>query len=244
MRKLVAATLSTMALSVGSAVAADLPVRVPVSQPPLIVPVYNWSGCYLGGQIGYAWAEDSNRETVTATGATSLFTPATNAKPRGGKLGSYLGCNWQVPASAVVVGLEGDIDWASMSDTVNFTNTGAPPDHYETKIRWQGSVRGRLGYAFNRLLVYAAGGFAFANINEHDVTGATGIATDNSSTRSGWTVGAGLDWAFAGNWVARIEYRYADFGTFSYNPAVFAGFTENHDITENAVRIGLSYKFW
>ena len=66
----------------------------------------------------------------------------------------------------------------------------------------------------------------------------------NSTTRTGWTLGAGLDFAFAPSWIARVEYRYADYGTYSYRPVVFPGFTENHKITDNTIRFGLAYKFF
>jgi outer membrane immunogenic protein len=90
------------------------------------------------------------------------------------------------------------------------------------------------------------GGVAFASIKEHDVVAATGAFTDNSATRTGWTLGAGLDYALTDRWIGRVEYRYANFGTFSYNTAVFgpALFSESHKTTENAFRLGLGYKFW
>jgi outer membrane immunogenic protein len=109
----------------------------------------------------------------------------------------------------------------------------------------QSSIRGRLGYLVEpRLIVYATGGAAFASIKEHDVLAATGAFTDNSATRTGWTLGAGLDYALTDRWIGRVEYRYANFGTFSYNAAVFGPVTESHKTTENAFRLGLAYKFW
>jgi len=225
---------------VNAASAADMSTKAPIVKAPLTVP-YNWTGCYIGGDVGYAWGRDSDSERVTATGAASPFSPPGTASPDGVKAGGYLGCNWQT--SVFVFGLEGDAEWANLKGSTPF-NVPAPADFYETTIKSQESIRGRVGYAMDRVLFYATGGVAFANINEHDQVGATGAFTNNSTRRTGWTLGAGVDYAFTGNWIGRIEYRYADFGTFSYVPTVFAAFTENHKVTENAIRFGLAYKFW
>ncbi len=101
----------------------------------------------------------------------------------------------------------------------------------------------RIGYAFDRLLLYATGGAAFAGITVHDASPAVGMFDDHSITRTGWTVGAGVDYAFTDNLIGRVEYRYADFGSFGYTSNVFPGFNENHEISENVVRGGLAWKF-
>jgi outer membrane immunogenic protein len=242
MRRLSFATATLAAVTAAStAFAADLPA--PAYKAPVVAPVlFSWTGCYVGGQVGYAWGRDSDNEVFTATGAASPFSPASAATPNGAKVGGYLGCNYQT--GAFVFGVEGDGEWANLKASTTFSNTGAAPDFYNTKVDAQGSFRGRIGYAFDRVLLYATGGVAFANIDQQDVVGATGVFTDNSTTRTGWTVGGGLDYAFTNNLIGRVEYRYADFGTFSYVPAVFPAFTENHKFTENAVRLGLAWKFW
>ncbi len=237
-RRLVIA-LGILGAGSASALAADMPLKAPPVAPP---PAFSWTGCYIGGEIGYAWARDRDTETVLATGAPSPFSPAGAANVNGPKAGGYVGCNWQV--QAFVFGVEGDGEWANLKGSADYTATGFPPDFYETTIRWQGSVRGRIGYAFDRVLLYATGGVAFARINEHDQVGAVpALFTDNASTRTGWTAGAGLEYAFTNHWIGRVEYRYADFGTFSYTSAVFAAFQESHRITESAARIGLAFKF-
>ena len=131
----------------------------------------------------------------------------------------------------------------NLKGSADYANTGPTPDFYETTVRWQASARGRIGYAFDRVLLYATGGAAFARINEHDQVGGTGVSTDNSAIRTGRTLGAGFEYAFTNNLIGRLEYRYADFGHFSYSPAVFAAFTETHKFTESAVRVGLAWKF-
>ncbi len=234
---LLAAAAASLACG-STASAADMAVKAPRIAPPIAA--FSWTGCYIGGDVGHAWARDRDDETVTATGAPSGFSPAGAANLNGWKLGGYLGCNYQI--SQFVIGVEGDGEWANMKGSAIFSNAGA--DFYDATIKRQASARGRIGYAFDRVLVYATGGAAFAHINEHDVdfTG-SGLSNDNSTTRTGWTAGAGVDYAFTNNWIGRVEYRHADFGKFSYNPTVFVGFTENHRITENAVRFGLAYKF-
>ena len=234
------ASLAAAAIVFGgvhAASAADMAVK---ARPMVAPPVFSWTGCYIGGDVGYAWARDRDSEITTATGAASPFSPASAASVNGPKLGGYLGCNYQM--SQFVIGLEGDGEWADLKGSANFV-TPAPPDFYTTTIRWQASARGRLGYAFDRALLYVTGGAAFAHVNERDQVGVTGAFTDHATTRTGWTVGGGVDYAFTNNWIGRVEYRYADFGTFSYVPAVFPAFTENHKITEHAVRVGLAYKF-
>src|SRR5205085_2554367 len=101
--------------------------------------------------------------------------------------------------------------------TTAFSNGGTPPDFYDMRIDNQSSVRGRIGYAFERVLLYATIGGAFGHITEHDVIGPTGQFSDTSATRTGLTAGAGIDVALTQRWLARLEYRYTNFGTVAYN---------------------------
>jgi outer membrane immunogenic protein len=239
MKKLLFGTAALAAIVVaGPTNAADIPAPV-YKAPPVIAPVaFSWAGCYIGAQVGYAWGRDRDNETFD--GVDTLVSPATAANVNGFKAGGNVGCNYQT--GAVVFGVEGDAEWAHLTGSTTFSNEEFPPDFYQTNVDFQGSVRGRIGYAFDRVLLYVTGGVAFAHINEHDVSGLTGAFTDTATTRTGWTVGGGLDYAFTNNWIGRVEYRYADFGTFSYTSSLF-GATENHKFTENAVRVGVAYKF-
>jgi outer membrane immunogenic protein len=230
---------AVLAAAALSAQAADMPIKAQAKAPS----GPTWAGCYLGGALGYAWARDFDAERDSVTGVLSGVSPTDSANANGFKLGGYLGCNWQV-AGPFVIGAEGDLEWANARATTTFPNSGPPLNFYETRIDSQSSVRGRIGYALDNMLLYVTGGAAFAHVTEHDVLAATGAFNNNSATRTGWTLGAGFDYAFTDRWLARIEYRYTDFGTFRYIPIVFPGFAENHRITENAVRLGLAYKFW
>jgi outer membrane immunogenic protein len=222
-----------------AAFAADLPVKAP---PPAAVVAANWSGCYVGGQVGYGWVRDKLVETIVATGALSPLTPSDTAHPSGLKAGGLVGCNWQW-SGAFVVGVEGDGEWADIGgSTVVYPLTLG--DTYQTRIRWQASARGRVGYALDRTLVYVTGGAAFANIRHEYTLAAAGLSERFTTNRVGWTVGAGVEHAFQPNWTARVEYRYADFGHVTNIPTIFgSAFRERHTITEHVVRGALAYKF-
>ena len=234
---LVAAALS---LCFAQAVfAADLPVKAPTYPAPVTV-APTWEGFYLGASVGYAWQKDNLDETLRGTATPSGFTPISTS-PDGVKLGGFAGYNWQF--GAWVVGVEGDLEWADLgSDRALYINGGG--DAYETKTDWQASIRGRFGYAFGDWLLYATGGAAFAHIKYDYIDAVPAATEEDSSIRTGWTVGGGVDWRFAPKWFARVEYRYADFGDQTNSPAVYAGaFDENHSTTEQAIRVGVAYKF-
>jgi outer membrane immunogenic protein len=227
-----------------AAQAADMPVKAPYYKAPPPPAAYNWSGCYLGAQAGYAWQRDRLHETTTATGLPSGFEPASPAKPDGFKGGGFLGCNWQ-GASPLVLGLEGDAEYADLKGSADYSFTGTPPDSYESRTRFQASIRARVGFAVDRALFYATAGVAFADIKHTYIDNPPPVVVESfSTTQTGWTAGGGVEYALSQNWIARVEYRYADFGHVTNVPvATFIGFTERHSITENAVRAGVSYKF-
>ncbi|MFZ0494769.1 MAG: outer membrane protein [Methylocella sp.] len=234
------------------AFAADLgppPVYLP---PP---PIFTWTGLYLGGQIGYAWARDNGSINNPVPGIpglpSSIFLPFT-LNPNGVIGGAHVGFNYQIPgwnwfsSSGVVVGLEGDVDGTSLSQT---QVVGAFPPFFQgilkTQTPVQGSIRARLGVAFDRVLVYATGGAAFADFTNFYNTLPLGGLDQITSTRSGWTVGGGLEYAVTNNWSVRAEYRYSDFGSRNdFSPiALFPNSFVRHHLTENQVQAGFSYKF-
>jgi outer membrane immunogenic protein len=242
MKKLLLASAAFIAMGMSvPASAADMPVKAVYKAPP---PVYfSWSGCYLGGDVGIGWGRDRDSEVVRATGATSPFNPPNEANLSGGKFGGYLGCNMQF-AGAWVIGIEADGEFANLRGSTTF-NTPAPQDNYEARIRSEGSLRGRFGYGFDRVLFYVTAGGAIANVRQFYAVGANPAINETfSNSRTGWTAGLGLEYAITNNLIGRVEYRYADFGTATNLPVVtFPNFTEQHRVTENVVRFGLSYKF-
>jgi outer membrane immunogenic protein len=216
------AALGLFAISF-SAHAADIP-------PPVykgvrsVVAYYNWTGFYAGINAGYGFGTSGWSDP-----------PGTSVKPKGALFGGTLGYNYQV--GSLVYGLEGDFDWSGVKGTADCVPGLIT---CETRNRWLATFRGRVGYAFDRWLPYITGGGAYGTVKATatDFTG-TVLATESKS-RLGWAFGAGLEYAFLGNWTAKIEYLYVDLGSFDAGVAPFA---TNVNFKENIVRAGLNYKF-
>jgi outer membrane immunogenic protein len=218
----------------GSALAADLPNQKapPVYMPPP-PPVFSWSGLYIGAQVGYQWGT-SNANLYTPGGAYVESLPTSSNGVVGG---GHLGYNLQV--SQFVFGIEGDVEGTSASGS----NYGSPLlSSYTTRENIEGSVRGRIGYAWDRVLIYGTGGVAFGDFQDA-YTGPGGY--DSLSTgRVGWTAGGGIEYAVTNNWSIRAEYRYTDFGHFNdYLASSLPGDTVGRHVTDNRAEVGFSYKF-
>lgn len=220
MTKILLATVALCALALaGPVAAADLPSKAPIYKPLPVPTLYNWTGFYVGLYGGGGWG----RHNASATGFSNGY------NSNGGLIGALAGYNWQLDGP-FVVGLEGDIAWASIRGTGTLSNGFSDSSNY----RWLGSMRGRLGYAFDNWMLFGTGGWAFANISHSNSSG------DNfSTTRSGWTVGGGVEYAFLRNWTARLDYRYYDFG--SYSGATPLAYSVSNKL--QTVTVGLSYKF-
>jgi outer membrane immunogenic protein len=258
-RKLLLASVAGLAFTGSAAFAADLPSRAPppVYLPP--VPIFTWTGIYIGGQIGYAWASGNNN----FTGFDPFFGPAgtflstsAGGTPSGVIGGANVGYNYQI--NQWVLGLEGSVDGTSLSNTavVAFPDGTSLTAH--TKADIQGSIRGRLGVAWARALIYATGGVAFGGfntdvslVNSGAVIGVPFFANGNvSNTRVGWTVGGGIQYAITNNWSVRAEYRYTNWGNLrdgSLSPVVAGApgffFNGNRHLNQNQVQVGFDYKF-
>jgi len=225
MKRLFLASVAALAVltTMTAANAADLArrQRMPV-KAPAYEPYYNWTGFYVGINGGGAFG---NSNISNALGSSSFDVS-------GGLVGGTVGYNWQ--AGRFVYGLEGDIDWASIKGST----TSAPcVTSCETSSSWFGTARGRIGYAFNRVLPYATGGAAFGDIK----TTPAGFAGERD-TNVGWTAGAGVEVAINGPWTAKVEYLYADLGDINCS-ATNCGVSTNVDLTENIVRGGINYRF-
>lgn len=242
-----------------SASAADLPARAPVYKAPL-VSVYNWSGFYVGGHVGYGWT-DTTDTLADVTGIAFVgngeIARSIPLDASGFLAGGQIGFNWQL-APMWVVGIEADISWTDQHAT-----TARPGPTDPTRIvtasqslDWFGTVRGRLGVIpADRLLAYVTGGLAFGDANLSTAlsrtTGCGGInncqAGSTSGTLTGWTVGGGVEWAFAHNWSLKGEYLYYDLGDLShlmtdpFFPATTLRATA--DFNGHIVRAGINYKF-
>ncbi len=234
LKRVLLASAGAVALC-GQVHAADLPVNAP--PPPT---AYNWAGFYLGGQIGYGWGEDSGNVSLTGPLGAKPF-PATvgssSAQTQGVIGGGHIGNNWQI--KQFVFGFEGDVDGTSLSKltqpiaNLQYNVTSSSPV--------QGAILGRVGYAFDRVLLYATGGVAAGWIhNEYNILG---VGSSFSTTRIGWTVGGGVEYAVNENWSIRAEYRHTDLGYLSDGPIIFPYVSQSHNWTQNQVQVGFSYRW-
>ena len=207
---------------------------------------FSWTGFYIGGNVGAAWGQGNVTDTLTG----ASFTGTTNANFVGG---GQIGFNYQI--SNIVLGAEADFDWLSNNNGngngvvipgvgLGHTFTGS------VNNGWLTTLTGRLGVAWDRVLFYGKGGGAWVGNNGFTVTdvttGASLTGTSNNSS-SGWTAGVGLEYAFAQNWTARIEYDYVGLGNRTFvvpaGSPVLAGdtFTANRNI--QMVTVGINYLF-
>ncbi|HLH98622.1 MAG TPA: outer membrane protein [Xanthobacteraceae bacterium] len=213
MKRLLLATVSALALaSVQPGRAADL--RMPLKAPPMIK-AFSWTGCYVGGHGGWGWGQKTFSDTSTVFGddLIAFFTDASSKSfdVSGGVLGAQIGCDYQF-APGWVVGVEGNSSWTDINGKFDCTSpTCFGPVHLDSDTDWMASVTARLGYAWtDRWLLYVKGGAGWVR-DEYEINTYLGNWSA-AETRTGWTIGGGLEWAFADNWSAKLEYQYYDFG--------------------------------
>lgn len=258
MNKLAIGFVAVTSLIVTPAIAADMAVKAPLYKAPP-PPVYTWSGCYIGANVGGAW---SHQDVYSSVPLISDQAPG-YATLRGSSLigGGQAGCNWQVNPT-FVLGIEGDWSATNLNGSGAFPNlsrAGVPfatgGISYGDDTKWLASIRGRLGLvATPSTLLYVTGGGAWASTNYSgsDIflggcpnCGLTGF----TSTQTGWVGGLGAEWAPWGNhWTLRVEYLHYDFAGASSTPVRLADpaapptFTWN-DLSIDEIRTGVSYKF-
>jgi outer membrane immunogenic protein len=233
------ATLS----AVGPVAAADMPVKAAVYKAPPPIVAYSWTGFYVGGHLGYGWAKpDVSDPTTGAPVAAPL------PSPRGFLGGAQVGFNYEV--ARWVFGIEADYTWTDVKGTANcFVLSCAPggltlygyPDQHAT-------LAGRIGYDFDRLLLYvkAGGAWVHEKFQHTAIAGARCLVPCTASnTGTGWVVGGGFEYALTNNWSVKLEYTYMNFGT-----KVLTDVTNgvDHDIFNETrvlqdVKLGLNYKF-
>jgi len=218
MKRLLLAGAGLLALGVVSASAADLPARMPAKAPVYVPPMaYNWTGFYLGINGGGGFGRSEFSGTLPSGGFDTS----------GGLVGGTIGYNWQT--GPVVFGLEGDADWSGLKGS---TTCGLVTS-CDVRNDFLATIRGRLGYAFDRWMPYVTGGAAIGNVK----TSIAGFG-DTDKTRTGWTVGGGIEASIAGPWTAKVEYLYVDLGDAD---TAVAGTSAS--FTSNIVRAGINYKF-
>jgi outer membrane immunogenic protein len=213
-----------------AAIAADMPVKaIPAAA------VYNWTGIYAGGSVGYGWAKKDWTDPL----GPPFDAGSHNAT---GWLGGFqLGGNYQF--GSFVVGVEGQYSWAKLKGShISLVDLA---DTLTTQVDCTANVAARIGYAFDRTLIYGRGGVAWIR-DAHRKIDLGAIEGMADTTRTGWLLGAGIEYAFWGNWSARLEYNYMSFGTQRLNfidPA--GGPPAPFDIKQNlqTVMLGLNYRF-
>jgi outer membrane immunogenic protein len=221
-----------------SALAADLPARMEPVAPVAYVPAFSWTGFYVGGALG--WIGTNPKYTTGAVVLGAPFVVSSASSKNGLSYGLLSGYNYQM--GQLVLGVEGDFTGWTVGEIRYTAITG---DFLTAHSKWGGSIRGRLGYAADRALLYVTGGAAFAS-NETSIP-FTGISIGGDGTRWGWTVGGGLDYAITNNWFTGIEYRYSQYEakTFVYPIPIlnlgFVGFKQ--ELSTNQVTARVGYKF-
>jgi outer membrane immunogenic protein len=241
-RSIVAAA-AAMLTATGHVLAADLPAP---TLPPTAPAIYSWTGVYVG--VNGGWADGISKWTndcPACTASTPLPGGTTGSFSVSGYLaGGTLGANYQI--GSWVYGIEGDFDWTHLTGNSGSTCGGLsdavpPPTGCETESEWLATLRGRVGYAFDNVLLYGTAGAAVSRIK----TGLIPPSTFDSSTEAGWTVGAGLEVGFAPNWTAKAEYLFIDMPNATCTTAVNCGAAAGSTVTfnENIVRVGINFKF-
>ncbi len=255
MKKLLISSAAIVSLGIASASAADLPL---IPQPPLfapapvLVPIGNWTGWYIGGNVGYGW---SNANTTISSVAGALAGVAIGAIPTNflnGAVGGFqLGYNYQLSPSWVV-GAETDFSFSRVRGSEALTGAGFFPltGSISQDLDWFGTIRGRLGYAVDSWLFYGTGGGAYGHVQydeqSNSPAGPISIIATDSAMQWGWTAGGGIEYGF-GQWTTRVEYLYMDLGDHSFNVPLntvpSAILAPNFESRFQVVRAGLNYRF-
>jgi outer membrane immunogenic protein len=262
MTKLLWLSAAFAALIAAPAAAADLATQAPPAYKAPPVPyVSGWTGCYLGANAGGGWGNSTGtRDAINVNNATitaGIGVPTSMGTSSSGAVGGgQLGCNYQT--GLFVAGLETDLQASGIhgSSTINSPSiNGADPTvgTGSEQLNWFGTLRGRLGVTpTNNLLLYGTGGLAYGGVNDRATllfipSGDGNYGGVTSQTRTGWTAGAGAEYAFTRNWSVKAEYLFLDLGstgvvmTDPTRPGQSIDYRFAHH--DNIVRLGLNYKF-
>jgi outer membrane immunogenic protein len=223
----IASVITLSIAGVGAASAADMAVKAP--PPPVVQPTCVWCGFYIGLNAGGSW--DKNAANYTFFGSVPPTFASASPEPSGFIGGGQAGYNWQW--DTFVVGVEGDIAWRDRTATANLLPfaPGNVTDQVNTsnKQGWIATLRPKVGFAWGNVMAYVTGGGAFGEVDhsyqEIRVTTGQQRTLSDSTTKGGWTVGAGFDWMFLPNWSLGAEYLHIDLGstTLAQGPSVSGG---------------------
>jgi outer membrane immunogenic protein len=231
--RLVGALVGTLALG-APAFAADAPPATPVYKAPAAEPAFSWAGFYFGLQGGGIWGRSQH---------DGPFGEITDTFDLSGALvGGEYGTNWQF--GHWVLGMESDSSWTSLKGTAPEIFNPTPGFTATTQENYLAMSRVRIGYAQDRFLAYITGGLADGYV-EAKSSGPAGSVSDDQF-RLGWNAGGGVEWAFAPQWSAKVEYIHFDLGNASYLntvPAPFLNRANGVSLDGDLVRVGLNYHY-
>jgi outer membrane immunogenic protein len=229
MRRLTTILVSTTALFglISAASAADLRPAYKAPAPVAAPMAYSWSGFYIGGHAGGGWTD-----LGITDGSSSGFVG-----------GGQIGYNWALSPSWVI-GIEADFSGTSISESASFLVPGFGTLNASADLNWLATVRGRLGYTWDRFMIYVTGGGAWADVDAS--ASLAGVTVNASGTASGWVIGGGGEWMFAPNWTFGVEYLHYEFDSISGDitgPGFVGSFSGDTDGKVDVVRARLNYKF-
>jgi outer membrane immunogenic protein len=240
--------------------AADMPRKAP---PPVVAapPPFTWTGCYIGGNLGAKWGSfdgDANLGAVAPlfpVGAALVFGGSDSETGFIG--GGQVGCQWQT--GSIVLGFEGDFVLTDIGRTFiapGFRFPALAGDTFTLENDWQASFRGRLGWAWDRWMIYVTGGVAWANFDLSATLVGNGllfpaVSISADKTLIGATIGGGFEYAFSPNWSLGVEYRFTKFDRENFGlgnvlvvaPAVLAPFAANAELETHEVTARINWRF-
>lgn len=251
MKKYIVSSAAAVMLSASGAFAAD---AIIYTEPSPVVPVsmYDWSGAYLGINLGYGGGKAKHPYEISGPNIPAVIGGSLDITSSGFLGGVQAGWNFQ--SDQLVYGLEADFQGSNVKGVTNFSlNLPAPAGSINaevgTKLNWFGTVRGRIGYTVtDRFLAYATGGLAYGSTKSfvNASAGNTSIFDESvKKTKAGWTVGAGVEYAVTDNWSVKTEYLYTDLGkanVFSHSDPAFNAAIDRK-FSFHTARIGFNYKF-
>ncbi len=242
MKKLLLATVALIGIAmIGAASAADMPLKAP---PPAPAPVYSWTGCYIGGNTGGAWAQNHAIEE-TFDGSPLVYDTG-SATVSGWAYGGQIGCDYQFNSNWVV-GIRGMWDGSTMKGSTQWATVSENTTSYT--IDSFGTVVGKVGYLVAPTLeLYGLGGVAWAHDSLNWTSTLVGEFATGSDTRTGYDVGVGISWMFAPNWDVWVEYDYMGFGTKNLDLSgvgIVAGYPYTASVQQSVekVLLGIDYRF-
>jgi outer membrane immunogenic protein len=258
---LAATAITTAAISAASA--ADVPMRSAPPAPFLApVPVFTWTGFYAGVSAGYGWSDtdittSGNAANTRANVAALARPPSLSTEQDGFIGGAQVGYNLQF--GMFVAGIEADISYTDLSSDVTYASPvtfgaalAGTRSTFSQDLDYLGTVRARVGVAFDRVLVYATGGFAFGGVDYNaDFFNSAGVLQFNgnhSDTQVGYTVGGGVEYALTNNLTFKAEYLYYDLGDKNVVVSAIPGvglnsYTSNFETEGHIARAGVNFKF-